>query len=73
MHVTRHRGHGRCLIEDAIARDGEGATMTFAAASATAAFAGGAQSCIAGDVLTIVPRRTDATLANLSGSLAGSH
>jgi hypothetical protein len=49
------------------------ATMTFAAAVTTATFAGTAQSVIAGDVLTIVPRRTDATLANLSGVLAGTN
>ncbi len=46
------------------------ATMTFAPGSATATFAGSAQSFIAGDVLTITPRTVDATLANISGYLA---
>jgi hypothetical protein len=49
------------------------ATITFAAAAAIAAFAGSAQTGIAGDVLTIVPRRTDATLADVSGVLSGTH
>jgi hypothetical protein len=56
-----------------IARNGTNfATLTFAASSASGAFSGPAQSFIAGDVMTIVPRRTDATLADLSGTLAGT-
>ena len=48
------------------------ATLTFAAAATTAAFSGTAQNFIAGDVLTIVPQRTDATLADVSGVLSGT-
>jgi len=48
------------------------ATLSFAAAGTVAAFAGPAQSFISGDVLTITPRATDATLANISGYLAGT-
>ena len=48
------------------------ATMNFAAGGTVAAFAGPAQSFIAGDVLTITPRATDATLANISGYLSGT-
>lgn len=48
------------------------ATMTFAAGATSATFAGTAQSVIAGDVLTIVPHTTDATLADLSGVLVGT-
>lgn len=48
------------------------ATLSFAAGGTVAAFAGPAQSFISGDVLTIVPRATDATLANISGYLAGT-
>ena len=56
-----------------IARNGSNfATLTFAAAAGTGTFAGPAQSVIAGDVLTITARTTDATLANLSGILAGT-
>jgi hypothetical protein len=56
-----------------IAKNGANfATLTFAAATMSGAFAGPAQSFIAGDVLTIAARRTDATLADLSGVLAGT-
>ena len=56
-----------------IAKNGANfATMTFAAAGAAATFAGPAQGFISGDVLTITPRATDATLANLSGYLSGT-
>ena len=57
-----------------IAKNGTNiATMTFAAAASSATFAmASAQNFIAGDVLTIVPRRTDATLANPSGVLVGT-
>jgi len=56
-----------------IAKNGTNfATLTFAAAAATGTFSGPAQSVIAGDVLTVTARRTDATLANLSGVLAGT-
>ena len=48
------------------------ATLTFAAAATSGAFAGPAQSVIAGDVLTLTARTIDATLANLSGVLAGT-
>jgi len=48
------------------------ATLTFAAAATSGTFAGPAQSFIAGDVLTMTARTTDATLANLSGVLAGT-
>jgi len=49
------------------------ATLTFAAAATAATFAGSAQTVTAGDVLTIVPRRTDTTLADISGVLTGTH
>lgn len=56
-----------------IAKNGTNfATMTFAASGTTATFAGSAQSFAAGDVLTITPRTTDATLKNLSGVLIGT-
>ncbi|HEX3538133.1 MAG TPA: hypothetical protein VHU15_15345 [Stellaceae bacterium] len=56
-----------------IARNGSNfATLTFAAAATIGSFAGPAQSVIAGDVLTVTARSTDATLANLSGILAGT-
>ena len=56
-----------------IAKNGTNfATLIFAAASAAGTFSGPAQSFIAGDVLTLVARTTDATLANLSGVLAGT-
>ena len=48
------------------------ATMTFSAGVTQAIFSGSAQIFAAGDVLTVVPRTTDATLANLSGLLAGT-
>lgn len=56
-----------------IAKNGTNfATMSFAAGGTVATFAGPAQSFISGDVLTITPRATDATLANISGYLAGT-
>ncbi len=56
-----------------IAKNGTNfATMSFAASATVATFAGTAQSFIAGDVLTITPQATDATLANISGYLAGT-
>jgi len=56
-----------------IAKNGTNfATLTFAAAAATGIFSGPAQPVIAGDVLTVTARRTDTTLANLSGVLAGT-
>lgn len=56
-----------------IAKNGTNfATMSFAAAGTVAIFAGPAQGFISGDVLTITPRATDATLANISGYLAGT-
>jgi hypothetical protein len=56
-----------------IAKNGTNyATLSFAASGSTAVFAGPAQSFISGDVLTITPRATDATLANISGYLAGT-
>lgn len=48
------------------------ATISVAAAGTVATFAGPAQNFLSGDVLTIVPRSTDATLANVSGTLAGT-
>lgn len=45
-------------------------TMTFAAGNPIASFAGSAQAFLFEDVLTIVPRRTDATLASISGVIA---
>jgi hypothetical protein len=48
------------------------ATMIFAATATSATFAGTASSFVSGDVLTIIPRTTDATLANLSGVLVGT-
>lgn len=56
-----------------IAKNGANfATMSFAAGATSVTFAGPAQSFIAGDVLTITPRATDTTLANISGYLAGT-
>lgn len=56
-----------------IAKNGTNfATISFSAGSAAANLAGPAQSFIAGDVLTITPRATDASLADISGYLAGS-
>ncbi len=56
-----------------IAKNGTNfATMTFAAAATTASFAGTASSFAAGDVLSVTPRTSDATLANLSGNFAGT-
>ena len=53
-----------------IAKNGTNwATMTFAAGASNAAFSGGPEGYAAGDVLTIVPRTTDATLAGLTGVL----
>lgn len=47
-------------------------TMTFAAGATSATFSGSAENFVAGDVLTVVPTRTDATLGGISGYLAGS-
>ena len=56
-----------------VARNGVNfATISFAPGAGQASFAGAAQSLVAGDVLTITPRATDATLAQISGYLAGS-
>jgi hypothetical protein len=56
-----------------IAKNGTNfATLSFAAGGTVATFAGPAQSFISGDVLTITPQATDATLANISGYLAGT-
>lgn len=56
-----------------IAKNGTNfATMTFAAAGSTATFAGSASSFVAGDTMSITPAATDATLANLTGNLAGT-
>jgi hypothetical protein len=56
-----------------IAKNGANyATLSFAAAGTVAAFPGPTQSFIASDVLTITPRGTDPTLANISGYLAGT-
>jgi hypothetical protein len=56
-----------------IAKNGTNyATLSFAASGTVASFAGPAQSFISGDVLTITPQATDATLANISGYLAGT-
>lgn len=46
-------------------------TVDFAASATHATFTGTAASFAAGDVLTITPSSTDATLAGLSGFLAG--
>ena len=48
------------------------ATMTFAAGATSATFSGSNENFVAGDVLEVVPTRTDATLAGISGYLAGS-
>ena len=48
------------------------ATLSFAPGQSQASFTGSAQSFSPGDVLTITPRATDATLADVSGYLAGS-
>lgn len=57
-----------------IAKNGSNVgTMSFAAGATIATFAmASAQSFAAGDILTITPTSTDATLANLSGYLAGT-
>lgn len=56
-----------------IAKNGANfATLSFAAAAGSGSFAGPAQSFIGGDVLAVAARRTDATLANLSGVLTGT-
>lgn len=47
------------------------ATMTFGASMGFGTFSGSAETFASGDVLTITPTRTDATLANLTGNLAG--
>lgn len=46
-------------------------TMVFAATATHATFAGSATSFATGDVLTMTPASTDATLAGISGFLAG--
>ena len=48
------------------------ATAIFPASATTAIFSGSAQTFVAGDVLTITPASTDATLKNLSGYLSGT-
>lgn len=56
-----------------IARNGTNfATLSFALGENQATFAGVTQSFVAGDVLTITPRATDSTLAQISGYLAAS-
>jgi hypothetical protein len=47
------------------------ATMVFGASASSATFLGPSEMFIAGDILAITPARTDATLANLTGNLAG--
>jgi hypothetical protein len=47
-------------------------TMTILATDTDATFTGTAESFVPGDILSIVPNRTDATLANLTGNLAGT-
>jgi hypothetical protein len=55
-----------------IAKNGTNfATISFAPGESQASFAGLAQSFVSGDVLTITPRATDASLAQISGYLAG--
>jgi hypothetical protein len=46
-------------------------TMVFGASASTATFSGPTETFMAGDILTITPTRTDASLANLTGNLAG--
>jgi hypothetical protein len=54
-----------------IARNGTNfATMTFAAGNNYATFAGTAQAFAATDVMTIVPRISDATISSISGFIA---
>jgi hypothetical protein len=56
-----------------IARNGINfATISFASGESQASFSGSAQSFVSGDVLTITSRATDASLAQISGYLAGS-
>ncbi|HEV2336235.1 MAG TPA: phage tail protein, partial [Stellaceae bacterium] len=56
-----------------IAKNGTNfATLDFAASATTGTFSGSAHSFANGDVLTITPRRTDSSLANLSGVLVGT-
>ena len=55
-----------------IAKNGSNfATLTFAASASSGTFSGSAETFASGDVQTITPTRTDATLANLTGNLAG--
>ena len=55
-----------------IARNGTNfGTMTFVVGSMTASFLGSAQTFNPGDVLSMTPRTTDATLAFLSGNIFG--
>lgn len=56
-----------------IAKNGSNfATLTIAAGHTSASFSGPAQSFASGDVLTVTPRTSDATLTQLSGVLIGS-
>lgn len=56
-----------------IAKNGTNfAALNFAAGSATATFASAAATFTPGDVLTITPTSTDATLTDISGNIAGS-
>jgi hypothetical protein len=47
-------------------------TMAFGIAATSATFSSSAASFAKGDVLTIIPTSTDASLANLTGTLEGS-
>ena len=47
-------------------------TMVFAGAASSATFTGTAESFVPGDIITITPSRTDATLATITGNLAGT-
>jgi hypothetical protein len=56
-----------------VARNGVNfATINFAAGESQASFSGSAQSFVLGDILTITPRATDVSLAQISGYLAGT-
>ena len=69
--VTAGAASTGTVIFDIASNGANFATMTFTA-SATAVFSGSASAFISGDVVTIIPRTTDATLANLSGFLSGA-
>lgn len=65
-------GTGTTIFDLALNGGAPFATMTFAPGHTSATFAGAAQACNGSDVLSIIPRTSDATLALLSGELFGT-